>query len=691
MAREKVTIPFGGGVDRLSGRMVAEPTSFNDIRNVHLRRGKAELRGGLLRVGTTFAGAAIVGVHSIRSRNVGAVLTYDNGTGHVTLWITDADGLSPVSKGTVMACPTGANPRLVMADAYDRLFIAHDEPDYSSRARTVIYNAADDNVGEDVIWDGAAFVDVKFRGVARHLNYIVGWGWGDESDPDRPETLRISMPGEPQKFARPHYFLVGARGDAIVKCDTVGALLSVRKDTEAYEMFGYDRSNFGVRPADMLFGQVSSRLSVVVGDRVYLWSQSGPRLIVGGGASVDLALPLDLGGPSPDVLANAIDTETAFAAYDADKREVLFIFGQWCYVLHLEEANDAKWSFRKFGVVLACAGIIYKSTVGALLVAEGWAEQVPGSWGTPDTFFVNPFVNLLGTIHGGETIQWYVKDSLTNTWALKLTTMSVPAAQPTWAETLTGLTPGMLNTVAARVRRAGRPMSAYTNANPDLWPSTSRYAQITPLGAPTITNVVAVDDGFGNVHVTITLGGGALVLNRAHIDFQVQYDGGGGYVAATVISTDRAAGTVTVDATAYYNSSVPFKVRQHTVDTDSPYSAPATVGGTSGSGSFTSIASALQDAATDKIRVTWAWTGSAVTFDVFTNDPGFTGDPTGATFGVAATGVTSPYDYTAVENLSPNPLGTDTPVDIAFFVKAMIAGSEVGRSATDSHTYQVDL
>ena len=45
--RQRLFIPFGDGLERSKGVMVTEPTKFEDLRNVFLFEGKAQIRRGL--------------------------------------------------------------------------------------------------------------------------------------------------------------------------------------------------------------------------------------------------------------------------------------------------------------------------------------------------------------------------------------------------------------------------------------------------------------------------------------------------------------------------------------------------------------------------------------------------------------------------------------------------------------------
>jgi hypothetical protein len=141
-ARDRVRIPFGEGVDRSQGGLTTQPASFRDLLNVVLRGGAAALRGGLYRR-TLFAGATtVVGVQSLRSQGVGVVVTYDAGSGDCDAWLVQGAGLVATPIGTLFTVPAGATtpPRISMADSYDRMFIAHDEPIHAFRPVTQVYD-----------------------------------------------------------------------------------------------------------------------------------------------------------------------------------------------------------------------------------------------------------------------------------------------------------------------------------------------------------------------------------------------------------------------------------------------------------------------------------------------------------------------------------------------------------------------
>jgi len=117
----------------------------------------------------------------------------------------------------------------------------------------------------------------------------------------------------------------------------------VFKETETHQIFGYSPDTFGIRPADTLFGCVSSRLAVSVAGTVFFWSVQGPRVTVGG-ESIDLAVPLDLDGSDPATLVVESDVENAFAEYDPATRTVQFVWGRRVYALSIRDPSKPRWS-----------------------------------------------------------------------------------------------------------------------------------------------------------------------------------------------------------------------------------------------------------------------------------------------------------------------------------------------------------
>lgn len=559
--RNHLTIPFGGGLDRESGVLTVQPSAFSDLRNVHLHDGRAELRKGLLQKLSLDGVTDILGIFPARTAGIGVVIAYASGPRTVSLWITSGDVSTTAKVGDLpwtIAAGAVSPPRIFGADSYDKLLIAHDEPNFAYRNCTALYDIGAGTIDNFL---SPTLGTVKFRGVYTYLSYMIGWGHGTDTDPDRPEIVRTSLPAEPTNFDINHYFVAGQRGDPVLRCEAAGDVLAVRKQSQSYDIFGYDRSTFGIKPSDRLFGIGGSRLGITVGAVNYFWSLDGPRSS-SGGASHDLGLLLDLEGPAVDVAAANLDLDNGFATYVPSRREVLFVFGSWAFVLHIADPSALRWSYRKLAVIAFCAGILYDG--GAGIGPEAHAELPFTSSGTE--FTLQQDATIIGALNGTDQLEWWVKPYTTNTWAPKITQPIGMATSLT--EVLTGLLAGIPYDVAARVKRTGIAAAAYASSNPASWPATSRVVGLaqTSMGDVTAASFVSADDGLGHQKVTITLGDTAFgqVAKQSHVLYEVQVDRGAGFVDVPGAISNFLDGKVIVDMTADLGHTYPMQVRQRT-------------------------------------------------------------------------------------------------------------------------------
>jgi hypothetical protein len=366
--RPRVALPLGAGIDRHAGSYIAQAGSFADLRNVRLGDGKILPRFSLDVALTLATAGSVIGIYPVRSSGVAVALVYSTVAPiRVEAWQINGTGTAAVLIGDVWtyAGLPARIPRAIAADSYDKLVIAHDLESYSQRKITRVY---DFNTGliTDLATGDPGMVTVKFRGVARHLNYIFGWGYGTDATPDRPEIVRVSLPGDPTTFDINHYFVMGQRGDPVLSCQTAGDVLLSMKYSETYDIFGYDRATFGYKPGDMLHGIVSPRAGLTIERVNYRWSHAGPRRASGAGPSEDIGRDLDLAGPLPEANAAAVGSiaNYTFTAYDPFTQELTWVFNtQWGYTLHLAELPDVKWSYREFTPILRSAGLIYDTSV----------------------------------------------------------------------------------------------------------------------------------------------------------------------------------------------------------------------------------------------------------------------------------------------------------------------------------------
>ena len=529
----RVPIPFGGtGLVTGTGVYTTEPATLADVRNIALRPGRAARRPGLAPKATLAGETAILGVHPVRSLGVTAVVAFNASTRAVRLYLMGPD-FSTRLVGTVWTLPAGVPfPRVSMADVWDRLILAHDEPIYAQRQVTRVFTPTPTETITDLTADlhvpSAGAAPVRFRGVARYYTYLVGWGYGSENvgDENRGEVVRFSLPDDPTSFVPEHYFIAGQRADPVLGCWPHGDTLAVRKATESYTIFGTDRPSFGIVQADALFGVGSSRLAVTVGQRNYFWSLDGPR-VSEGGASTDLALPLDLSGYGLST-APAVSLEAGFAAYDPGERAVVFCFGAIAYLWHVEQAQ---WTIREYAHRQHTAGVLLRDGGGGLgptAFATFGSVTAPapalGAAGAP----LQATATIDGVLVGGEVLELWARPTSGSAWS-RVGTAPITALGS--ATVISGLLAyGTSYAVAVRVTLNGIGQSGATAASADDWsPSTRGGPVITGLPALAARSQGALGPSYFTSIIagtTVLQGQGAMVFfaTMPPTDLPIAYD-----------------------------------------------------------------------------------------------------------------------------------------------------------------------
>ena len=190
--RRIITLPYGEGLDRSTGVMVVRATSFDDIRNMFLFEGKAQVRDGLLTRSVLHDDQPVdldvtVMLEPLRSLSASIGVGYNTtGGNNREVWLNRLliDGTNPEAIGLLGTLDSGVTfepPIIIGADSDKKFFIAHDEPNPTSRLVTQVYDPEDfpqlTNLQGNL--DGVSGQqDIFFRGVVRHLSYIFGWGYG---------------------------------------------------------------------------------------------------------------------------------------------------------------------------------------------------------------------------------------------------------------------------------------------------------------------------------------------------------------------------------------------------------------------------------------------------------------------------------------------------------------------------------
>lgn len=373
MARELIRLPFLEGLERSSGAFITSPTSFRDLRDVHVQAGAMRFRRGLETKATIAGATDILAIHPMRGAQQSVVVAYDSGSRDVTLYRVTVDpttlGLALTAAGALYTLPVAAPfPRVVVTDSFGLAFVAHDEQNVGLRQRTKVYDPSSGLIS-DLLFNNDAAVPMALRGVRRWLTYIVGWGYGRNvlGPPDeryRPEILRLSQPGDPTRFPQEYYFVVGQRGEPIVAGDGIPAGFVIAKEGELYLLTGTSQLDLDYRLIDPYFGAVSQSACVAVGNGFYFWSAEGPRVTFGE-ESASIGDALDLRGEVPDSVLAATDYRYTFTVYRPETDEIEWVFpasglqASWSYVYHRATGSGTPlWHYNKYGAVLRSAGVL---------------------------------------------------------------------------------------------------------------------------------------------------------------------------------------------------------------------------------------------------------------------------------------------------------------------------------------------
>ena len=487
-----IPIPFGEGLQRSDGVMVVRPNTFSDLRNVYQFEGKAQARQGMTETDRLIDDVGVdlgitLALSPLRAENAAMGIGQDTVTDEIWANRLAIDGTNATNLGlygTLAGTATWNPPIIILADTDGKCFIAHDEPSLSSRIVTKYYDPVAfpilQTLQADLDGNGAA--DVYFRGVVRHLSYIFGWGYGNATSPDRADVVRVSTAGDPTDFRDDAFFEVGQRQEPVMVCRPAGQFLMVFKETETYQIFGYSPDTFGIRPADTLFGCVSSRLAVSVAGTVFFWSVQGPRVTTGG-QSVDIAVPLDIEGPDPASLAAEADVQNAFAAYDAKSRTVQFVWGQRVYALSIRNPDKPRWSYYELGETAQCGAQFFttqSSAGGGGQPADGPEFNATAAPTINSTNMTLDWNNVGAT--GGEAVEIWRRESPSGAWSKAVEVSTDLSASQT--AVVSGLSPITTYDFAIRYRRGGLFNPSATDPDPTTWPVAAQAQETTTVDLP---------------------------------------------------------------------------------------------------------------------------------------------------------------------------------------------------------------
>ena len=501
----KTTLPLGMGLDRYTGVMQVDAAAMIDMRNLRPLRGKLQARKGTIVQSELpdqngSACTSVTLLHPVRSQSEGIAVGYYAGNREVHVYRVGNDGSAPahIGKWFDLADSAASPPYFTAAESYGRAFIAHDEARQVQRAPTQLYDAVEGTFTDlTADFDGGGKQAVRFRGVESWSDYLIGWGYGNESE-IRPELVRVSKPGEPDQFNPEHYFIVGDRGSPVTTVKQAGPALVSLKPTESYRIVGTSRLDFGIMPFYSLYGCLSTRLAVSVENTLFLWGFEGPWSVTGQQAA-NLEDPLSLETPFPVDLPPESTSRDAFAVYVPLEQVVEFHFGERIYALSLTD-GALRWSFRiREGLRASCGALMYSENLAdgsgvppasgpsivSVVGVGGTATLTWQNFEQSGSEIVEVWLARTSTLVGGQKYE-VVARNLRPTYQIQLPNRRTDASDQQTTK-IEGLAIGQEYSVAVRYRRGNFFSPGYESADPSDWPRFSRrYFTMAP--APSVIN-----------------------------------------------------------------------------------------------------------------------------------------------------------------------------------------------------------
>ena len=493
MPRQRLPITWGMGLDRATGAGARDARSLYNGRDVVAREAGLELRAGLQGSGLIALdwGTDIVAQASVEATLDVLQVIYDRTSRDLRIY-----RVNPVSPSTRQNVGTWGTlhanalfPIITMAEAGGKVLFAHAEPTLAHRLVSKYWTPGALDTDAGTLTSASADLDgdstpgdIKFFGVTRYREYLIGWGWGTETSAatqDRVEIVRHTKPDDVSVWRPGDYFICGPRTSRILGCGAVSNGLVCASLYEAYTVTGTDPQTWGVQISDPSHGVVSPRAMATINGVLYRWAASGPRVTRDAtGPSEDIAIQLDLEEWTPDDWPARGPAREVFTGYDAEQRALYFahpdlttsgVTTTLAFILSLRLPSALRWTVARLLRRVACAG---RYLSGKITPPPGVAYASATS-AVDDGWFSSPLGRRLtvswtnNSALGNETVEVWLKTG--STWALQSTVALSGTSQSTTIAPLESLTD---YEVAIRMRTpSGAYTTGYSESTPNLWTS----------------------------------------------------------------------------------------------------------------------------------------------------------------------------------------------------------------------------
>lgn len=181
-------------------------------------------------------------------------------------------------------------PQMTGFEMYSKFYFCPDgREDAASRKGLHVYDPVANTVTQVTADVGGGVAPLRFKGIAKHRGgTILGWGYFDNTTPDRPEVVRFCKYGEPETWvsdADPTsagWLQAGTRGLAVTACAASGQVTIIGKPAEVFALDGDYSEQFYLRQIGSAHGPLSVTGMVSTGPVATWMSEQGPAISANG-------------------------------------------------------------------------------------------------------------------------------------------------------------------------------------------------------------------------------------------------------------------------------------------------------------------------------------------------------------------------------------------------------------------------
>lgn len=219
-------------------------------------------------------------------------------------------------------------PQITSFEMFQRFYVCpYGRESAASRRGMGYYNPTANTFTIPTFDVGGGAATLRFRGIQKHRGAtILGWGYFDNTTPDKSHVLRYCEYGNPDAWVpttaptTAGYINIGTLNVPIVACAASGPYTVIGKTSEVFVLDGDYSEQFSVRQIGTAHGPISTAGMVSTGPLCVWMSEKGPAYSVNG-ADVDLLA-------SERVLrrmSTYMDLSTACAVHDSQNTRVGFL------------------------------------------------------------------------------------------------------------------------------------------------------------------------------------------------------------------------------------------------------------------------------------------------------------------------------------------------------------------------------